>query len=661
MSAKYATSSPGAASSRNPPRPLLAFRVGVTGARDLGQLPETVQATIRQQIRDVLLAVKAQAEAVARDPAAQAAYRHAPPAPLQPVLRVISPLAEGADRLVASVAMEIGYKLDVALPFAQAEYAKDFSDAASRTDFDRLLSEGVPEDRAALALDGARGDNETRSYEAVGRLVVRNCDLLIAVWNGRPARGRGGTGDIVRFAARFGPPVWWIDATGAVPPRLLRSGSDLRAPDQAPQGAHAASRLADIVRWMLLPPRIHRHGHSLIGRLVHMLHALGRRLPGFIGRSLHYRLEPYHDPLQIYLHEEPLPESPFWRLYDRGYRLVGGAPNVPVQLPASTPAGPATYWEALYRPADRAAAAYGARYRSSYLWIFGLASLAVACAVVSLAHEPLKPLATLGEAALLLVILALVAVNERRNWHGRWIAYRLLAELCRKQGALALLGWSLPPPSLRRSLPADPVEGAEPGPAETWVGWYFNAAARASPLPTGGFGEPQLSAARDYVRTTLIEEQRLYHLDRRVRSQRVGAWLVRAGEYAFFATLVFVLTKLLLLWLAGHHGSDGLEGDGSNALHAVIVALGAIAAVLPAASAAFVGIRAYAELELLENQSARMASVMSEAAVRIDRLDLARPLASQDLAAEVFDVSADMLQEVGGWADLFRVKAVEAG
>lgn len=661
MSANRATSSPGSASSRNPPRPALAFRVGVTGARDLDELPETVQAIIRLQICEVLQAVKAQAEAVARDPAAQAAYRHAPPAPLQPVLRVISPLAEGADRLVSSVAMEIGYELDVALPFAQAEYAKDFSNAASRVDFDRLLSEGVPKDRPALALDGARGDYETRSYEAVGRLVVRNCDLLIAVWDGRPARGRGGTGDIVRFAARFGLPVWWIDAMGGASPRLVRSGSDLRAPEQAPQGADAASHLADIVRWMLLPPRINRHGHSLIGRLVHVLHALGRRLPGFIGRSLHHRLEPYHDPLQIYLHEEPLPESQFWRLYDRGFRLVGGAPNVPMQMPASTPAGPAIFWETLYRPADRAAAGYGARYRSSYLWIFGLASLAVVCAVVSLAHEPLKPLATLGEAVLLLVMLALVAVNERRNWHGRWIAYRLLAELCRKQGALALLGWSLPPPSLRRSLPTDSVDGVESGPAETWVGWYFNAAVRAAPLPTGSLGGLQLNAARYYVRTTLIEEQRLYHLDRCVRSQRVGAWLVRAGEYAFFATLAFVLAKLLLLWLAGYHGSAGHEGGGSNALHALIVTFGAIAVVLPAASAAFVGIRAYAELELLENKSARMASVMSEAAVRIDRLDLGRPLASQDLAAEVFDVSSDMLQEVGGWADLFRVKAVEAG
>jgi hypothetical protein len=56
-----------------------------------------------------------------------------------------------------------------------------------------------------------------------------------------------------------------------------------------------------------------------------------------------------------------------------------------------------------------------------------------------------------------------------------------------------------------------------------------------------------------------------------------------------------------------------------------------------------------------------MARVMMQAGTRIDRLDLVRPLASQELAAEVFDVSSEMLQEVNGWADLFRIKIVEPG
>ncbi|WP_267360259.1 hypothetical protein [Methylobacterium sp. GC_Met_3] len=610
---------------------------------------------VRGQVREVLQAVREHIEAVARDPAARTVYGHPPSEPVQPTLRIVSPLAEGADRLVALLAREAGYALTVVLPFSRTDYEKDFATADSRSEFDRLLDEAALESRPVLTLDGVRGDAETRSYEAVGRLVVRNCDLLIAVWDGRPARGRGGSGDIVGFATRFGPPVWWIDTTGGNPPRLLRSRSDLRAPHRAPRGAQAASLLAEIVARMLLPPRMERPGHSLIGRSVHALYRFGRTLPGAVGRHVQRHLEPYHDGLLAYLRERPPRKNPLWQLFDRGHRRIGGVPT-PVPPPRTPPAGPGAYWDALFRPADLAASAYGDRYRSSYLWIFGLASLAVVCAVASLANAALKPAATLCELWLLLTILALVAVNERRNWHGRWIAYRLLAELCRKQGSLALFGWSLPPPALRHTLPMEQAENAELGPAETWVAWYFNAAVRASPMPTGSLCEPELIAARAYLRTTLVEEQRAYHADRRMRSRRAGAWLVQGGEYAFFATLGLVMIKLLLLWLSGDHQDAGSEG-----MHAIIVALGASAAVLPAIAAAFVGIRAYAELELLESQSARMAHAMSEAAVRIDSLDLAQPLASQDLAAEVFDVSAIMLQEVAGWADLFRVKNVETG
>lgn len=644
-----------------PPHPVLAFRVGVTGTRNLDALPDAARAAIDRQVREVLSEVRRQVEIVGRDPAARSAYRTEPSVTPRPLLRVVSPLAEGSDRHVASVARDLGYAIDVALPFARADYARDFADAESRSAFDRLLGEeGSLEAQHYFVLDGARGDDETRSYEAVGRFVVRNCDLLIAIWNGRPARGRGGTAEIVRFATSFGRPIWWIDASASSPPRLVRSGADLRAPGQAPQGGKAASILAEFIAGLLVPPHADRHGHSLIGRALHTLHARGRRLPGLAGRFLDRRLAPHNDPLKAYLSERPRPDRWLWRLYDWGYRWIGGSSQVP-SLPA-TPDPPRTarYWKAMYAPADAAAAAYADRYRSSYVWVFLLATLAVTCAVLSLAHELIKPAATVCEIGILLIICVLVSVNERRNWHSRWITYRLLAELCRKQSALAPFGWSLPPPSLRRTLPTDTPGGAAR--IETWGAWYFNALVRAAPLPTGRLGEEQLSAARRYLRIALVEEQRIYHLDRKARSRRAGTWLVRAGEYTFFTTLVLVALKLCLLMLSPAHEPPGHDPSAyTDLLHHAVVALGTLAAVLPAASAAFVGIRAYAELELLESQSERMVAVMSEAATRIDSLDLTRPLASQDLAAEIFEISSEMLREVGGWADLFRIKAVEAG
>ncbi|MGW4103078.1 hypothetical protein [Streptomyces sp. NPDC004976] len=46
-----------------------------------------------------------------------------------------------------------------------------------------------------------------QAYLGAGRWIVDHCDRLIAVWDGRPARGLGGTGNVVANARRTGVPV----------------------------------------------------------------------------------------------------------------------------------------------------------------------------------------------------------------------------------------------------------------------------------------------------------------------------------------------------------------------------------------------------------------------------------------------------------------------
>ena len=55
---------------------------------------------------------------------------------------------------------------------------------------------------AASATGAGAGPEEDRkrAYEQVGRHVVDHCDVLIAVWDGKPSRGRGGTAEIVAYA-----------------------------------------------------------------------------------------------------------------------------------------------------------------------------------------------------------------------------------------------------------------------------------------------------------------------------------------------------------------------------------------------------------------------------------------------------------------------------
>lgn len=170
---------PSSSHSASPP-----LRVGITGAR---RIPQERLETIAADLSALLRYVRDEARAfgVGR-------------------IVMISPLAEGADRLAAEAALTLGFDLFAPLPFPAREYERDFPDSV---DGFRSLAARA----RILEFDGGRGDCETASYEAVGRFVATQSDVLVALWDGKPAKGRGGTADIVRFAVRRGVPVYWIN------------------------------------------------------------------------------------------------------------------------------------------------------------------------------------------------------------------------------------------------------------------------------------------------------------------------------------------------------------------------------------------------------------------------------------------------------------------
>jgi hypothetical protein len=110
---------------------------------------------------------------------------------------VLSPLAEGADRLVAErVLARGGAELEAVLPMAEAEYERDFATDASRDEFRSLLARAGTVHRLSGVSD------RPEAYAAAGRYVVDHCDVLIAVWNGRTSNGPGGTAEIVAYARK---------------------------------------------------------------------------------------------------------------------------------------------------------------------------------------------------------------------------------------------------------------------------------------------------------------------------------------------------------------------------------------------------------------------------------------------------------------------------
>lgn len=138
-------------------------------------------------------------------------------------MTVISSLAEGADRLVVDRALtQYHARLVVPLPLAEADYARDFHLPGSRIEFDRLLA------RADQIVRFPPAPNRPAAYSLAGAYMLEQIQVLIALWDGRPARGDGGTGTVVARARARRLPLAWIRACNCQPdmamPKFLLQG-----------------------------------------------------------------------------------------------------------------------------------------------------------------------------------------------------------------------------------------------------------------------------------------------------------------------------------------------------------------------------------------------------------------------------------------------------
>lgn len=124
-----------------------------------------------------------------------------------PDLVGITSLAEGADQLFAEHVLAAGGGLVVIVP--AADYIRTFSDDSARERFRRLL------DRATDVIHLPFETSSEDAYWAAGRTVVDRSDRILAVWNGKPAGGLGGTADVVAYAREHARPTVVIWPPGA--------------------------------------------------------------------------------------------------------------------------------------------------------------------------------------------------------------------------------------------------------------------------------------------------------------------------------------------------------------------------------------------------------------------------------------------------------------
>jgi len=120
-------------------------------------------------------------------------------------ISLYSALAEGSDQLVAESALENkNFRLQVPLPMAIEDYLETFNSEKAIKNFKELLS------RAGSIEILPATENPQAAFEALGVYLVKQADILLAVWNGEFNHKKGGTSEVVKLALSSEKLVYWI-------------------------------------------------------------------------------------------------------------------------------------------------------------------------------------------------------------------------------------------------------------------------------------------------------------------------------------------------------------------------------------------------------------------------------------------------------------------
>ncbi len=651
----------------HPPRPRLTVRVGVAGHR-WDKLKRQNTEAIRERLNQVFDSIEDVVDQVLTDPAAGYLDPESNSPPEPAMLRVLSGLAEGTDRLGAQVARarNRNWLLTGLLPFPRDKYLLDFQvkkqlpdgtevpceegefgygerDTVSIQEFEelRVAAEG---EGGIQELDGVAGKHG--AYRQLATALCLNSDVVIAVWDGLPA-GPGGTGDIVRLARDYGIPVVRIPMDGLGNPWL-------HDPNEVEEGRGLGLRpLARHFRRLLVAPKpgpedekagdnpqesyfrekVRSHNSGRIYDLFFsLLASKGAPAPRPPGTSAEGGDEPSpHDSEET---PEPAHVEALRVRWEREWASQGASIALREAL-----TGTGIYRH--YAWASHLANYNGGRYRSAFLLNYMLSWLAVAAAAAGIAfhqagHPGMVKVAAFVEFVLLLFIVLIVRYTGRHRFHAQWLDCRRLAEWIR------LLPMLLP-------LSRTPVLGVEANPGlssqESWVDWMFRAVVREAgvlPLDVG----QQMEGAHCILAAGALEGQIDYHARTARRNGRVDAILHRTTKWVFGVAFA----------LAAYHlaGVLGVRWPVSESIEEVLLVL---SLVIPAFGGAMHGLRSQGDYEATAARSRRIEERLRE--LQQELQDLKEPTVG-GLAEIAVKTAGVMSAELSAWLVAYQGKAIQA-
>lgn|GEM_PF-3809481 len=503
---------------------------------------------------------------------------------------LLSP-GNGFDYLSTGVAIDLGFKIQIILPFDRQQYRRTF---LKYTESKKAFDETLLEASEIVELDGssARDSAQTEAMAEARRAVLRQSDVLI-MWG----LNKEEMSAFSKEVCAKGLPLLKIDycpykvtflensLTSSEPPRETDIGS-------LKKGLEAAITLAST--------KENR-----------------KKLVRFLG-SWHFRR------LRLFQHFQKTVSSPLrWRAKSSGE-------DAPHDIWETLPAPNGTMgikiaerFKTHFDRADSLANAYGDLYRSCFLLTYGfgaLASLLAFCGVYLKIRYAFQ-----AEFFLILCIILIAAAAYKNRLHERWGDYRMLGEGLRQMTILA---------PLARVTPAFEVPAyLDDDPGRTWFNWYFRALIREAGIISAEIDCRFLETYRIVLEKAILGQIK-YHTDNSGKMDSVHKilrWIV----------LLFLFPVTLIACIA--HMREGHSLQGGDFF------LSLFAIVFPAIGAALEGIAHQGDLDRIHRRSGALKLRLENLLERLRRT----PITSRDIGDLAENFSQIQVLEQADWRAAF--------
>ena len=453
------------------------IRIGVTGHRTLED-PAAVQALVKK-------AIDAEVEKLFRKKTRQDIERVRRAGSTAISFRVLSPLAEGADRVVARAVLDYpDARLDVVLPLTPEDYLEEFAAGESRKEFGDLLGrcrKPVPLRTRRIRDDrhdpGDQAELRRQAYRQASQYVVDHCDVLFAVWDGQPSRGRGGTAETIQYALDQNRPIIrvWGDSFEVLN-RDSNNGLDASALDAIDRFNRQAITLERRASYVKNLDREHFEEPET-----------ARDIPASVRRFVNEYLFPYYAQASIMAKESQN------------------------------------------------------RFHQAGKFIYAFSAAAVGCAALAVLFPSVAGAGFSAELVLLIIISLTLRQARRKHSHQSWIENRFLAERIRCGIYMAICGVE------PRPIEVLPYMGHSQT-VNDWTVRVFDEIWDRLP-PLAGCSQADCLKLNAYVREMWIGEQVNFHEDKKQREGRSRKRLATASAIVLPTTIAAAaLHLLLLLW-----------------------------------------------------------------------------------------------------------------